>query len=202
MQQELENDVEYMAEYIRRGNLPVDLPVLLHPAVLLPSPAGFSLGPRPSSFSQEFTNRILAVNRGRRQVDTNPENRVTAYTIAGVQCCLPGLGEDLRFPRSWTVQMALNSGLWIRRATEEEARVSGKWYTLLEFEPKAILFSNGTNAFDQELLSACGDTVTVLAQPHVLPPTETPFPGFLEECIDVSGLGTPPTPPPESSASE
>ena len=165
-QQELEKGLECMAERIR------DLypsPVLLHPAILHPSPAGIALGPLPTMISKMFTHAILHVNRARKEVDTNPENRVTAHTIGGVQCCLPGLGEDLRFPCSWTVRSALRSGLWMRRATEEEAKGSGEWYTLLDFEPKAIVHSNGAIALDHELLGDYGDIVTVVAQPHVVP---------------------------------
>ena len=76
------------------------------------------------------------------------QRRVTAYTAAGIQCCLPGLGDDLTFPSTWSVRSALNGSLWVRFATEDEKKASGKWWHLLEFEPKAILHSNGTHAFD------------------------------------------------------
>ena len=95
------------------------------------------------------------------------QRRVTAYTAAGIQCCLPGLGDDLTFPSTWSVQSALNGSLWVRFATEYEKKASGKWWHLLEFEPKAILHSNGTYAFDMEQLGDYGDRVTVLAQRRV-----------------------------------
>ena len=50
--------------------------------------------------------------------------RVRAYTAEGVQCGLPGLGEGeenrLTFPQHWTAFEALNSGEWVRFATEVE----------------------------------------------------------------------------------
>ena len=128
------------------------------------------------------------------------QRRVTAYTAAGIQCCLPGLGDDLTFPSTWSVQSALNGGLWVRFATEDEKKASGKWWHLLEFEPKAILHSNGTHAFDREQLGDYGDRVTVLAQRRVFQsPGSCPPEGVAasEPTIDLSLVPTPPTPPPK-----
>ena len=101
--------------------------------------------------------------------------RVAAYTMAGEQCCLPGLGSDLTFPAKWTVQSALTSGLWVRRArVGEDATIAGS-YVLLDFAPKAIIHSNGYAAMPNEFLGMYGERVTVLATAYrELPTPRTP----------------------------
>ena len=72
-------------------------------------------------------------------------HRVVAYTMDGIQCGLPGLGEseDLRltFPSNWQVQQALNSGEWVRFATAEEKATYGTWWRPLGWNPAAILYA-------------------------------------------------------------
>ena len=92
-------------------------------------------------------------------------SRVSAFTMSGVQCCLPGLGESLTFPATWTVEMALNSGLWVRQVRDEESPDVGKDYVFLEVQPKSIVHSNGVVGFPQEPLGMYGNFVYVLAQP-------------------------------------
>ena len=108
--------------------------------------------------------------------------RVVAYTAEGVQCGLPGLGESeenrLTFPQHWTSQQALNSGEWVRFATEVEkvgeAEECKKWWRPLGWTPKSILHSGrGGIAAPDEPMGMYGATVTVLPQAPVHNRVET-----------------------------
>ena len=117
--------------------------------------------------------------------------RVTAHTINGVPCILAGLNRhqgDFTMPSSFPVRDVLNKA-WIREASKEEKDQDGKWYRLLEFQPGAVIHSNGAVAGPYDTLGLVGNRITILAQ--------RPFETFEEvSCADVGDVSTPPTPPP------
>ena len=141
----------------------------------------------------------------RRQVvaESPKSRRVVAYTMAGEQCCLLGLGPDLTFPANWTVRSALTVGLWVRRAREGEDATHAHNCVLLDFEPQAIIHSIGIEAMDEEFIGMYGEIVTVLAG---FEPRERPLPRpslWLPPTAAGQGSSstaspppTPPTPPP------
>ena len=95
------------------------------------------------------------------------DTRVQAYTVAGVKCCLAGLGERcnrLTFPASYEVRAALAASTWVREATEAERAEDTRWWRPLEFVPRAIVHSNGALAIDDEPVGLEGTTIWVLAQ--------------------------------------
>ena len=117
--------------------------------------------------------------------------RVTAHTINGVPCILAGLNRhegDLTMPSSFRVHDVLNKA-WIRGASKEEKDQDGKWYRLLEFQPGAVIHSNGAVAGPYDTLGLLGDHITVLQQAPVVTFEAAP-------CADVDDVATPPTPPP------
>ena len=117
--------------------------------------------------------------------------RVTARTNDGVPCILDNVSRhegDLTMPPHFRVHDVLNQP-WIRGASKEEKDQDGKWYRPLEFQPGAVIHSNGAVAGPYDTLGLVGNRITVLAQR----PVET----FEEvSCADVGDVSTPPTPPP------
>ena len=105
------------------------------------------------------------------------ESRVTAHTIGGTVCSLPGLHRydgDFTMPSRCRVAVCLNQE-WIRPATKEETAQHGKWYHVLSFMPTAIIHSNGIHAGIFDTLGQFGDNIIVLAHPPVddVPKPET-----------------------------
>ena len=81
-----------------------------------------------------FLHYQMRLNSARRDRDT----RVQAYTVAGVKCCLAGLGEGcnrLTFPACFEVRAALAASTWVREATEAERAKGTRWWRPLEFVP-------------------------------------------------------------------
>ena len=120
------------------------------------------------------------------------ESRVTAHTINGVACILPGLHRhdgDFTMPSRCRVAVCLNQE-WIRPATKEETAQHGKWYHLLNFKPAAVIHSNGKLARLEDTVGMYGQHITVLAEKIPVPPCEE------VPCADVDDIPTPPTPPP------
>ena len=110
-----------------------------------------------------FLQYQTRLNSARRDRDT----RVQAYTVAGVKCCLAGLGEGcnrLTFPASYEVRAALAASTWVREATEAERAEDSRWWRFLEFVPRTIVHSNGALATDDEPVGLEGTTIEVLAQ--------------------------------------
>ena len=116
------------------------------------------------------------------------ESRVTAYTIDGVACSLPGLHRydgDITMPSRCRVAVVLNQE-WIRMATKEETAQHGNWYHELSFKPVAIIHSNGTHAGLFDTLGLFGKKIVVLEKLSVLK---------IEEGADVEDTPTPTTRP-------
>ena len=116
--------------------------------------------------------------------------RVRAYTTNGVQCGLPGLGEGeerLTFPSHWTSQMMLNSGDWVRFATEAEmsdgSKDCEKWWRPLGRTVRTIVHSGaGGIVLPDDPVGMYGTTVTVLEQePMDIPATKVPTPPNLDD---------------------
>ena len=91
-------------------------------------------------------------------------------------------------PSSFSVRDVLNKA-WIREASKEEKNQDGKWYRLLEFQPGAVIHSNGELAGPSDTLGLLGHHITVLQHPPVVTCEEVP-------CADVDDVSTPPTPSP------
>ena len=124
----------------------------------------------PTHARTMFTHEAVAAWNARLE---RRATRVTAYTMGGTQVCLPGL-DAFTFPGQWTVQQALNSGEWVRRATQEELREDSRWWRVLSFTPRAIVHSNGQPALSTDRLDLVGTQITILEQPvEVRPVTET-----------------------------
>ena len=122
--------------------------------------------------------------------------RVESYTLAGVPCIIAGLNRhagDFTMPSHWNVRALLDPcHTWIRQATEEEKAQHGKWYHVLNFQPAAVIHSNGVVGIPDDTIGHAGDRITVLAQA-----AQVPVPAFEEvPCADVDDIPTPPTPPP------
>ena len=121
---------------------------------------------------------------------------------------LPGLGKAvdnrLTFPSHWTSAQALNSGEWVRFATEVEkageAEECKKWWRPLGWTPTSILHSGrGGIALPDEPMGMYGATVTVLAQEPVhnlVEPTREASPN-----VNLAEIPTPSTPRSRSSCS-
>ena len=116
--------------------------------------------------------------------------RVTAYTMCGTQVCLPGL-DAFTFPGKWTVQQALNSGEWVRRATQDELREDPRWWRVLTFTPRTIVHSNGQPAHADDRLDLVGTHITILEQAVELRQAVES-----RDCAITADVSTPPTPPP------
>ena len=126
------------------------------------------------------------------RLQTCPTNRVLARTLDGTHVGLAGLGDRLyrlTFPGFFRVGYALDSW-WIRFATEEEQRDTGRWWADAPFQPRCMIFPNGEIADANHCIGKEGDTVTVL---HMQAAYDD-----LEEvpCMDLSGVATPRTPRP------
>ena len=116
------------------------------------------------------------------------ESRVTAYTIDGVACSLPGLHRydgDFTMPSRCRVAVCLNQE-WIRPATEDETAQHGNWYHELSFMPVAIIHSNGTHAEIFDTLGQFGKKIVVLEKLSVRK---------IKEGADVEDNPAPTTPP-------
>ena len=116
--------------------------------------------------------------------------RVESYTIDDVPCILAGLNRhdgDFTMPPHYRDEDVLHR-TWIREATQEEKLQHGKWYHVLNFQPAAVIHSNGTVAGRHDTLGLVGNRITVLAQAPVETLEEAP-------CADVDDVPTPPTPP-------
>ena len=120
------------------------------------------------------------------------DSRVEAFTVAGVRCGVPGVGETgsqkLTFPRLFLAGDALRAGHWARFATEDELAHDPLWHRPLAFVPRSLVHANGQVASPEDPLGLVGHRVTVLAQERV---QETVVE---KEKPDLSGINTPPTP--------
>ena len=116
--------------------------------------------------------------------------------MAGVQCCLPGVGQGenrLTFPTHYLVRDALDRE-WIRFATDDERREGeNKWWRRLDFTPQCIVHMNQTVAHSDDPIGLVGLEVTVLAQEPEKPQC------YDKPLIDVTEVPTPPTPPPSAT---
>ena len=122
----------------------------------------------------------------------NRTDRVTVYTLGGIQIGLPGLGEGdnkLTFPMHYEIKDALDGQLWVRFATDAEKQIHGQWWHISEVQPTALLHHNGRRAGNDEMMGCVSTTMAAL-QTHEL---ET---HSVEErpLIDVDSVSTPPTP--------
>jgi hypothetical protein len=144
----------------------------------------------------QFVQRKMGLNeliQQREAVFKDRDSRVRAFTFAGVQVCLAGLGEkgtenEFTFPACYNVQSALDSPHWIRKATAEELQESSDWWRRITFQPMCIIHGNGTPAVAEDPIGLHGCHVTVLAQvPQVTYESK--------ECADLGDVHTPTTPP-------
>ena len=119
--------------------------------------------------------------------------RVEARTLDGTVCILAGLNRfdrDMTMAARFPVEDLLTGQEWIRLATEAEETSEKRWWRSLAFRPGTIIHSNGQVAVAGDTLGMYGDRVTVLQQSPVEQYTTV-------EVIDLDGVATPPTPPPE-----
>jgi hypothetical protein len=137
---------------------------------------------------------LIGLIRQREAVFQDRDSRVCAFTLAGVQVCLAGVGEkgtenEFTFPACYNVHCALASPHWIRKATAEELQESSDWWRRITFQPMCIIHGNGTSAVAEDPIGLHGCHVTVLAQvPQVT--------YEIKECVDLADVHTPTTPPP------
>ena len=128
------------------------------------------------------------------EADADRQSRVRAFTINGVQCGIPGVGqgaERLTFPRRYEVADALATEIWIRFATQAELAEDSTWYRRLEFRPGSIVHSNNIAAVPEDMIGLISTQVTVVAQEHrIVPPVAK------ATNVDLATVSTPPTPPP------
>ena len=132
------------------------------------------------------------------------ETRVRAYAASGVQIGLPGAGEGdnrLTFPRCFLVGDALRAVHWIRFATAAEMaqmdhQMDGhpQWWRFFKtdkdgFQPAEIVYDNAVIAAMDMPIGLEGDVVLVKPGRSQVAYEEKP-------CANVSGIQTPPTPPP------
>ena len=113
------------------------------------------------------------------------------HLLNGTQIGLAGVGEGderLTFPSHFQVGEALASPHWIRFAEPSDG--TSKWYVILDPDraPKAIVYKDGTSAFEGQPIGMKGEWVTALVQP----PTQPPITNGI--CLDLSDVKTPPTP--------
>ena len=119
------------------------------------------------------------------------DTRVQAFTMAGVRCGVPGVGEGsqrLTFPRCFLAGDALRASAWARFATEDELAQDPSWHRPLAFVPRSLVHTNGQVAAPEDPLGLVGRRVTALAQERA---QETVVE---KEKPDLSGIVTPPTP--------
>ena len=123
---------------------------------------------------------------------TNRTDRVTVYTLGGIQVGLPGLGEGddkLTFPMHYVIKDALNAQLWVRFATDAEKQINGKWWHTSDVQPNALLHQNGRQARNDEMMGFVGMTMAALQSDELENHSVEERP-----LIDVDCLNTPPTP--------
>jgi len=168
---------------------------LLHrqsPALIAPSSlARHVMAARPVGYV--LTKEVLATvdTRNSRICGHSLDRRVRVHLPNGTQIGLAGVGEGderLTFPSHFQVGEALQSPHWIRFAEPSDG--TSKWYVVLDSDrlPKAIVYKDGTAAFEGQPIGMKGEWVTALVQP----PTQPPITDRI--CLDVSGEKTPPTP--------
>ena len=119
------------------------------------------------------------------------DSRVRVHLLNGTRIGLAGVGEGderLTFHSHFQVGEALHSPHWVRFA--EPSDETSNWYVILDPDraPKAIVYKDGTAAFEGQSIGLKGEWVTAL----VPPPTQRPF--WSRIFLDVSGMKTPPTP--------
>ena len=121
------------------------------------------------------------------------EKRMQAYNINGDRVAAAGVGtedEPYTFSRHMDVGTLLGMGHWIKILPAPGP--DGKAYELfLDFKPKTVLFSNTGYVPTKRDQLGCqaSDHLILLTTPYTEPYEEVP-------CADVSGVSTPPTPPP------
>ena len=129
--------------------------------------------------------------------------RVTIYTMSGLQCCPPGVGEETADGNSrltcsprLLVGSVLSMKNWIRFSTHEERRAQREageaetWWHPLGMQITALAFNNGIAAHELPI-GYCGASVTALVGNVAKPAWARGIPvdtSLLENVV------TPPTP--------
>ena len=140
-----------------------------------------------------LTTEVLATfgTRYSRICGNSKDRRVRVHLPNGTRIGLAGVGEGderLTLPSHFQVGEALESPHWIRFAEPSDG--TSKWYVILDPDraPKAIVYKDGTAAFEGQPIGMKGEWAIARIQP----PTQPPITNRI--CLDVSGVKTPQTP--------